>query len=219
MSVLWFERSSCEIPSHNDWLSPGELNHLNELRFPKRRADWRLGRWTAKCAVSSVSSDPLALADISIRAAPSGAPVVWIRGDPAPWRISLSHRAGIACCAISPDPIALGCDIELVEPRSPAFVSDYFTPAERSLITRNGNAEATRLTALLWSAKESALKALGVGLRADTRSVFVTDLHESNHLPSPGRVWKPLRVQCASGNLDGAWHLSGELVRTVVLGR
>ena len=218
MSVFWFERSYREIPAHDDWLGPAEREHLDMLRFPKRRADWRLGRWTAKCAVASVCPQSLTFADIEIRAATSGAPEAWIGNAPAQWKISLSHRAGIACCATTPDAIALGCDIEVIEPRSPAFLSDYFTPGERALIARGGITEVPRLTALLWSAKESALKALGVGLRADTRSVTVTDLHESTCLSTPERVWWPFLIKCASGTLHGAWHSSGELVRTVVLG-
>ena len=206
MSVFWLERSSHSIPSHDGWLGAAELACLAAFRFPKRRADWLLGRWTAKCAVASVLHDLAAFADIEIRAAPSGAPTVYIRGQPAPVRISLSHRAGIACCAITLDAIALGCDLEVVEPRSSAFVSDYFTLEERDLIGRSGAAERARLVALLWSAKESALKALGVGLRADTRSVSVAAPHESGCLT----------LRCATEELYGWWQSSGELVRTLV---
>ena len=206
MSVFWFERSADSIPSHDGWLGAAELACLAAFRFPKRRADWLLGRWTAKCAVASVLNEPSPFADIEIRAAPSGAPTVYIRGQPAPVKISLSHRAGIACCATTLDAIALGCDLEVVEPRSPAFVSDYFTREERDLIARSGTAERPRLVTLLWSAKESALKALGVGLRADTRSVSVAGLHESGCLT----------LRCAAGELYGWWQSAGQLVRTLV---
>ena len=67
----------------------------------------------------------------------------------------------------------LGCDLEIVEPRSDAFIADYFTAEEQALIERTSAADRSLLLALLWSAKESALKALRAGLRLDTRSVIV----------------------------------------------
>ena len=218
MSVSWFERSNDAVPAHDDWLSPAELTCFAALRFPKRRADWLLGRWTAKCAVAAVVDERLEFADIEICAARSGAPTVLIRGDRGRVNISLSHRAGIACCAITLDAIAVGCDLEVVEPRSPAFVSDYFTADERAMIAGSGAAERSRLVALLWSAKESALKALGIGLRADTRSVSVTEPSSSRDLVTCDMVWRRLAVKSGDGNLHGWWQCSGELVRTVVCG-
>jgi len=145
MSLFWFERTSDTIPAHLDWLAAPELNRLAAFRFPKRRADWLLGRWTAKCAIACLTDGQLEFAEIEIRAAPSGAPTVRIRGDPAPFSISLSHRAGVACCAISTDAIDLGCDLERVEDRSPAFISDYFTDEESALVSSR-----ERRSALAW---------------------------------------------------------------------
>ena len=36
--------------------------------------------------------------------------------------ISLSHRAGRAICCVSTSIAALGCDLELIEPRSSGFI-------------------------------------------------------------------------------------------------
>ncbi len=57
----------------------------------------------------------------------------------------------------------LGCDLELVEPRSDAFLADYFTADEQALVALAPAVERDKVVNLLWSAKESALKALGVG--------------------------------------------------------
>ena len=35
------------------WLSAAEIDQMTGLRFPKRRREWRLGRWTAKHAVAA----------------------------------------------------------------------------------------------------------------------------------------------------------------------
>ena len=53
MDVYWLEQSEADVPTADDWLSENEVARLNSLRVAKRRADWRLGRWTAKCAVAA----------------------------------------------------------------------------------------------------------------------------------------------------------------------
>ena len=104
MDVYWLEQTEADVPAENDWLSASEAVCLNSMRFAKRRADWRLGRWTAKCALSAylnVPAHPQVLAKIEIRPAPSGAPEVFFGNQPAAVTISLSHRAGIAACAVA----------------------------------------------------------------------------------------------------------------------
>src|ERR1035437_513227 len=104
MNVYWLEQSEADVPAENDWLSANEAVGLNGMRFAKRRADWRLGRWTAKRALSvylDVPAHPQVLKKIEIRAAPSGAPEVFLGAQPAAVTISLSPGAGIAACAVT----------------------------------------------------------------------------------------------------------------------
>jgi 4'-phosphopantetheinyl transferase len=230
--VYWLEQTEGDIPSEDDWLSTAEALRQSTLRFAKRRADWRLGRWTAKCAVAAYLNLPdhvAALADIEIRPTPSGAPEVFLANQPAAVTISLSHRAGTAICAVGPSGVELGCDLEMIEPRIDAFVADYFTNDEQTLVAQASAADRSRLVALLWSGKESALKALRAGLRLDTRSVMVcpevTQREEAGWTedptlgsppPSPGR-WSPLHVRYAGSRVfHGWWQCSGNLLRTVV---
>ena len=177
MNIQWLEQTATDVPAENQWLNANEILRLNGMRIPKRRADWRLGRWTAKHAVAAclnLSTEPSTLADIEIRAAASGAPEVLLHDEPAGIAISLSHSSGTALCTLAPPEINFGCDLETVEPRSDAFVADYFTVDEGNLIARSARQERPQLLALLWSAKESALKALRVGLRFDTRCMSVS---------------------------------------------
>jgi 4'-phosphopantetheinyl transferase len=213
MDLYWLEQTEADVPADNDWLSPRESLRLETMRFPKRRADWRLGRWTAKCAVAACLPWHAAPAEIEIRAADCGAPEIFYSNLPSDLRISLSHRDGVACCVVGEASDALGCDLELVEPHSPAFVADYFTPEEQRLVADTCAADRVLLVSLLWSAKESALKALRIGLRADTRSVTV----HTPPLPAAGReTWQKLMVSHAGGNLHGWWRCGGNLVRTLV---
>jgi 4'-phosphopantetheinyl transferase len=214
MDVGWLEQRGRDVPPLEDWLSAEETARLAGLRFPKRRDDWRLGRWTAKLAVCAWLRLPRGqelLRRIEIRPEPSGAPRVWIEGNPALVAISLSHREGTALCAIAP-PAALGCDLEAIEPRSDAFVADYFTAEEWRLVEQAPVPDRRRVLALLWSAKESAFKAVHEGLRLDTRCANVTaEMDES------GAGWHPLCVSIAGREyFHGWWRRAGGLVRTLV---
>jgi 4'-phosphopantetheinyl transferase len=219
MQIYWFEQTEGDLPASNDWLSETEFETLFALRFPKRRTDWRLGRWTAKRAVASVlgaSDDHGSLRNIVIGPAVTGEPRVNVVGCEKPVTISLSHRDGRGACAVALGTPALGCDLELVETKSEAFISDYFTLEEQELVSSVTSALKPLAASLLWSAKESALKALHVGLRADTRSVTVnTALHKVS--ASSVCDWQHFLVSCSDSRMFcGWWHCKGDLLRTVV---
>src|ERR1019366_2434206 len=226
MNVYWLEQTEADVPLEDDWLSANEAVCLAGLRFPKRRADWRLGRWTAKRALALHLDLPFHLQvfkKIEVRPAPSGAPEAFVDNQPAGVAMSLSHRAGTAICAFAPSSVEMGCDLEVIEPRSDAFVADYFSVEEQALVAREFAADRPRLLALLWSAKESALKALHAGLRFDTRCVIVSPLAESCDVNG----WSPLRVRYTGGRDTGVpldegkvfhgWYQHADnIVRTVV---
>lgn len=214
MNIYWLEQTEADVPLDNDWLSSSEMLRLRGLHFAKRSSDWRLGRWTAKNAVARylhLSNQTRELAEIKIRPASSGAPEVFFGNDRAPITISLSHRDRIAACAIADPKVLLGCDLEIVEPHSDAFIADYFTEKEQTLLARADNKNV--VSTMLWSAKESALKALRAGLRLDTRSVVV-----SANVSSPEFAgWRPLQVRYTNGQIfHGWWQQNGALVRTLV---
>ncbi|MGB8885294.1 MAG: 4'-phosphopantetheinyl transferase superfamily protein [Candidatus Korobacteraceae bacterium] len=230
-NLYWLEQTAADVLPENNWLSAVETVQLSGLRFPKRRGDWRLGRWTAKRAVAVHLNLPVhssALAAIEIRPAADGAPDAFLAGRPAALAISLSHCAGTAICAVMPSPAAVGCDLEMIEPRSEGFFDDYFTAEEKAMVARTPEAERPWLLTLLWSAKESALKALRVGLRADTRSVIVSLIDPGpgsgdrenaagNPVAIPQHFWSPLRVDCENGRVfRGWWRRTNRYVYTVV---
>ena len=217
IDIYWLEQRELDLPTGNDWLSPRELSQLGRLRFPKRRADWLLGRWTAKHAVAAylrLCQDPQALKRIEIRRALSGAPEVHIGEKPPEVSISLSHRQAVAMCIVAPVSSKLGCDLEMIESHSDAFIRDYFTHEEQVAIDNIATeGDRQRAIALVWSAKESALKAMTLGLRLDTRAVSVTQADTS--IICTG--WKSLQVRGSDGRIfDGWWQQSGPLLRTVV---
>jgi len=216
MDVYWLEQTEADVPEENDWLSRNEVIFLERLRIARRRVQWRLGRWTAKRAVAACldsAARPPELAKIAIWPSPSGAPQVYREGEPGALTISISHREQRAICAVARPGAELGCDLERIEPHSDAFIADYFTSEERALVARHSAAEQPRILALLWSGKESALKALGAGLRLDTRSVVV-DLVDA---PASVNEWNPFQVSCVGDKVfQGWWQQADGMVRTVV---
>ena len=213
LTTWWLARGEDQLPAAGDWLSTAERSRAGVLRYTKRRTDFLLGRWTLKLAVAKVlgwPDDPAILARIEGRNAPSGAPLLFIDGEPAGHGVSLSDRAGCAVCLVASDGLAVGCDVEIVEPRSEAFVRDYLTQAEQRLVGTAGPARDMAAN-LVWSAKESALKVLTTGLRRDTRSVEVT----VTDLNPPERTWSALRVRAAEGEVfPGWWRRSGTFLVT-----
>jgi 4'-phosphopantetheinyl transferase len=226
MHVYWLQQSEADMLFGDDWLSASELSRLGGMRVPKRRADWRLGRWTAKLALaaylngvsgSTLSDNAADLRSIEVHPQASGAPKALVWGEPIDNVISLTHTSGLAMCAVATASVRLGCDMEQIEERSGAFVSDYFTTEEQTLISQAPVRERALLVTLMWSAKESALKALGEGLRLDTKSVAVTLATPSPAVPLPDGTWNALHVVSDGGTtFHGWWQADGPIVRTLV---
>lgn len=223
MRVFWIEQAERNVPADTNWLSSVEGAHLSALQIPKRKAEWRLGRWTAKSAVISYLGLPSNLIDfaaVEIRASDSGAPEVYWYDKAVPVLISLSHRDGTAVCGIGPRDARFGCDLELVEHRDPVFVSDYFTDEEQQLVQQVPQQCQSRVVTLIWSAKESALKALRTGLRLDTRSVALQinrDLMACALNDGDTMDWTSLAVRGPGGEPFSGWcQFARQFVKTLV---
>ncbi len=221
------QQASRDAPAEDDWLAASELAVLARLAVPKRRDEWRLGRWTSKLALSSSGAAPLrgfspgapgrgcrAWSRLAVTSAGDGAPEAFLDGEPLPIGLSITHRAGLAACLVGPAGAQVGCDIELIEPRDEWFVHDYFTPGERSAVVSSGGIARALTTTIIWSAKESALKALRTGLSTDTREVDV------RLLPWPEQMgWRGFVVRRRDRPrlLSGWWGTDGRTVVTAVI--
>lgn len=211
---------AADVPPDDDWLSPAERALAAALASERRRADWRLGRWAAKQALADrLELGVGELARLAVLPAADGAPEAHLDGGWLDLCVSLSHRAGAAVAVASPPPLDVGCDLERNEPRSAAFVSDYFTSAECLQHAATPALLQSLFANLVWSAKESALKLLRVGLSVDTRSVEVRA--PSLAAPPPAGNWQPLEVTVVSTGerFQGFWmDLEGWIITLVVHG-
>lgn len=215
MSVAWHSQGMTDVPPDDGWLSPREAAWVARMRFEKRRSEFRMGRWTAKNAIALFLERPRTPEDllaIEIDRALDGAPAPMVAGRPAPVSLSMTDRADQAVCVVSEPGLGLGVDLELVEPRSQAFVADYLTGAEQRFVGESADRGEHGLRAnLVWCGKESALKVLRTGLRRDTRSVEVL-------FPDgpPVDGWSVLTVRAVEGpEYPGWWRRYGEFVLTV----
>jgi 4'-phosphopantetheinyl transferase len=207
-----------DLPADDDWLTPPEAERLQGFAYTKRREEARLGRWTAKLTLAGVlglDAEPKTLRELVVRNASDGAPEVFVDNQPAGLSISMTDRADWAVCAVVHADTSIGCDLELVERRTPAFVRDWFTDREQSFVAARPD-DHDLLANLIWSAKESALKVLRTGLRRDTRSVDV-DVDVDDRPADDSEQWGSLVVTSAEGDrFAGWWTLFGEFVLTYV---
>lgn len=173
-------------------LSPTEAQHYSQLRFAVRRQSYLLGRLAGKLLLLQqpefAGCKP---GDITIANNPLGMPIASVQGEAILGSFSLSHSGDLGVSAYTSTPgFTLGVDAEMLAPRSAGFVQDFFTPREVAFIATQTVDKQSEWTNQLWSAKEAVLKALGLGLRVDTRQVEIlpdiSPLREEN--------WQPLQV-------------------------
>jgi 4'-phosphopantetheinyl transferase len=206
----WLSQCLAEVPSGERWLGDAERRALAGMGVQRRRMDWLLGRWTAKAAVGDwLGMQP---DEVEILAASDGAPEAWLEGQRAPVTVSISHRAGRAIAAVAHLPAVTGCDLELIEPRSDAFVREWLTSAEQRLVASACGSQRALLTNLIWSAKEAAAKVRREGLRLNVRQAQVTAA-----LDGASGAWRGLRVDWGDGapSTAGWWRAEGRWVLVV----
>lgn len=215
--VRYVLQSVEDVPPKDGWLSEPEHEALAKLRVGKRRRDWRLGRWTAKRLLVpwlGLERGAKTYSRIAISPANDGAPVAFLDGRSLGVALSLSHSDDLAVAAVAPAGTALGCDVERIRSLRAATVRDHFTDTERDWVESQTGEERSLRAVLVWSAKESALKALREGMRLDTRDVEVDTRFEST-----AGVWQPLavrRVRRKKGVFNGWWRTLDGFVITIV---
>jgi 4'-phosphopantetheinyl transferase len=216
LKIFWLTQTLNDIPESTSWLHPQEEEVYRTFKFALRKQSWLLGRWTAKKALLQILSEThpgISMQKIAVLRNTDGSPAAYYQGLESSARISLSHSNGTGFCTVSCSDAHLGCDIEKITPRHDAFARDYFTKNEISLLSQLDEATIPLAVNLIWSAKESALKALKTGLRLDTRQVQITfepDFEQSG--------WKTLSAS-VNGNYPtfrGYWKSAIGFVLTII---
>ncbi|HSD65360.1 MAG TPA: hypothetical protein VLF95_01595, partial [Vicinamibacteria bacterium] len=105
MSLRWLSQGMADVPADDAWLAPREAAWVGRMRFPKRRSEFRLGRWTAKRALALClgrGDSAAELRAIEIDRAPDGAPAPLVDGRPADAYVTMTDRADQAVCLVGP---------------------------------------------------------------------------------------------------------------------
>lgn len=213
--LFWLECDEADLPAGEAWISEAETACFRPRWVPKRRQDWLLGRWTAKRALVEYAGIPAnaeGFRRLSILSAITGAPVAWIEGAPMGVSLSISHRGGRALVVLGPRTMSVGCDLEKVEIHSRSFLESFFTQSEVQQVEEARSSEQPNLESLIWSAKESVLKLLSVGLSVDTRCVSISpdiEFHSTT-------AWQQFSALVVDGRrFSGWWQGDSAWLRTI----
>ncbi len=220
--IYWLEQRSADVPNHDDWLTSAERLRMETFRVPKRRSDWRLGRWTAKCAAAAYFGwGTNRFCEIEIGAEPSGAPILMCDDGRVSPEISISHSSDVSLCAIGPPGVWVGCDVERAESRSQTFLETFFTGREIAALDGLTSNEQGLVANVMWSTKESYLKATRDGLRRDTTEFEVA--MSGGPLLRAGWVvqgiWHQLWIWDGRNRYAAFWRYEDGFVQTVTGGK
>lgn len=216
-AMILARAGEADLPAGTDWLSAGERARLGRMTLLPRRTSFLVGRLAARRALAAAGRAAHASWRIEIVAAPDGAPEATLDGSPLPVTLALSHSGGYAICAVSLGRLAIGVDLERIVPRGEGLVEDFFTAEERAMVRAAPAERRSLLVNLIWSAKESALKALRQGLRRDTRDVNVRLAEVDGLGAAPGAAWAPLAVASSCGRRFSGWWCHDERFVTTLL--
>jgi len=157
-----------------DWnvLAPDERVRAERLRRPSARAQFVATRAALRRILGRRIKVEPAKVEFRIRA--GGKPELAGAGAESGWRFNVSHTDGLYLIAL-----ALGFEVGIDVERGwnpgvgelAGLVVRHFSPAERTLWESSSESEAMSVLLRIWTRKEAVLKASGLGLVEDLRSV------------------------------------------------
>lgn len=188
----WRELTADDHDASGQWrerLAPGEIHRAAAFPVPAVRAAFVAARDLLRALVAQWSG--LSPSEVTIERTEAGAPL--IAGHPEVG-CSISHAGAVAVVALrTAGPV--GIDIEPVDRQLldvDALVPVACTGAEGAAIRALPVHERTARFLSLWTGKEAVLKALGVGLQTDPRTVavFLPDQHRCGYAEHAGQRWQ-----------------------------
>jgi 4'-phosphopantetheinyl transferase len=183
---IWTVRLGGPLPD-GAWaaLSDAERDRAQRMRLPAVRHDFVLSHYATRAILARYTATAPAALEFRLGS----------RGKPAAAgsaQFSLSHTSGLALIAVSAAEV--GVDVEMIgkTPSADGLISRCLTPAEQAVVARADD----RNTAFLryWTAKESYVKGLGVGLAEPLENIEVRwDGHATARIAragEPDRGWR-----------------------------
>jgi len=140
------------------FLTPEEIERFDSFKLEKRKRQWLAARYAAKSAVAEAENDRTFFMK-PLEYDWTGRPVLDGR------LVSLSHSGPWAVAAYKKGSLFTGVDIEQIRDRFGGWYERYFLPEE---LPQGPEPESATS---VWTRKEAALKALGLGLTVSLLSV------------------------------------------------
>ncbi|WMD22879.1 4'-phosphopantetheinyl transferase superfamily protein [Achromobacter seleniivolatilans] len=162
--MYWADQSAASHYRAHD-LSAEDAQRALAIRSRKAQADWQVSR--------------ALLHDIR-------------QFFPAPGALSLSHSAGHAICARAPAGFAVGADVERIRPRDVLRMAEWVcSKVEQHTLSGLSGAAQLEHFYLLWTLKESFIKAAKLDFPADMASVGLAARAGGGWaLCAPAGVWR-----------------------------
>jgi len=174
-------------PPEGAWaaLSDAERDRARRMRLPAVRHDFVLSHYATREVLARYTA--MAPAALEFRRGPHGKPRA-----AGPVEFSLSHTDGLALIAVSA--VDVGVDVEIIRetPLADRLISRCLTAAEQAAVARADDTTTAFLR--YWTAKESYLKGLGIGLAEPLENLEVRwDGHAAARFAragEPDRRWR-----------------------------
>lgn len=146
---------------HNALLDPAERARCRGFGSAERRRSFVAGRTALKTLVARQSGLPPGA--VHVRVLKDGSPAV-----PGPGHVSLAHSGHWAVAVWAP--VAIGIDVEQIQPRDPSVARFLFAPDDRSILQALPGTTSEQLV-LAWTLKEAVLKARRSGFRCSPKAI------------------------------------------------
>jgi 4'-phosphopantetheinyl transferase len=183
--ALWWGDPDIAVQYRADLLQAVDRDRAENARAPRAERDWRVSRALLQQVRSAWPAD----------------------GAPA---LSLSHAHGHALVGTAPAGWRIGVDVEAIKARDTVRLAQWCcTGDEQAELARCADdARRLRMFYLLWTLKESFIKAANLDFPADMRSVGLAP-------PMDGPPWAGWRLRAPqpgwrawAAELDDAWIAS-----------
>jgi 4'-phosphopantetheinyl transferase len=159
---LWWVNPDVFVVSPAALALLSDAERAQHQRFipPKKRHEYLVTRVLVRTVLGRALGVPPQ--SLQFTANEWGRPALW---PPAPLHFNVSHTDGLVVCLVSPNP-EMGVDTEQLA-RAPdllALAPTVFAPQEQSDLAALPATEQARRAVVLWTLKESYIKARGMGL-------------------------------------------------------
>ncbi|GEM_PF-666002 len=163
-------------------LHPEELERGVGFASDIRRRSFLHGRIAGKMAANMVFPD-IPPVRLNIETGCLGEPL--LANAPRPYGVSIAHDAGWNAGLCFPLSFRMGIDVESISEKNREIIAFMLTPHEKELCNREK--DPLDLIHLLWTVKEAAGKALGLGFRVPA------DWYETDRVETVGIGLRPVQ--------------------------